>query len=268
MTRKASVRSVLAVAARHPRHVWRILRASAARLLDEEFDRSSPIPVLPHHWTRSIYQFEVVVPPPRLMLPGNQSLEGMIFLVSLGKLLGLRNVFEIGTYNGLTAWCFARNMPDAIVHTLDLPADAEPALDWDATDRSNRLRLHKRAYEVLPHFGTVIQLMGDSALFDFSPWRGRCDLVYIDGAHTEEYVRSDTRNALDILSERGVIVWDDYGRRIEGVKSVLHSTANLSLYRVPGTRLAIHLGVRAESRLAGASLETEGMAPNATEETP
>jgi len=45
-------------------------------------------------------------------------------------------------------------------------------------------------------------LFGDSASFDYSPYHGRVDLFFIDGAHSYEYVRSDTLNANEVLSSR------------------------------------------------------------------
>jgi hypothetical protein len=55
-------------------------------------------------------------------------------------------------------------------------------------------------------------LFGDSASFDFSPFAGAVDLFFIDGAHSYEYVRSDTLRALQCVRPGGVIAWHDFGR--------------------------------------------------------
>ena len=58
----------------------------------------------------------------------------------------------------------------------------------------------------------ITQLYGDSASFDFSPWYGQMDFVFVDGAHAYNYVVNDTNIALKLLNPRGgIIIWHDYG---------------------------------------------------------
>jgi predicted O-methyltransferase YrrM len=226
------------------------LRRGGAAILDAEFDRMSRIPDLPAGLLHAVYRHEVVVPPPSVLLGGNQSIEGLIFLASLARSLDAKQCFEVGTYNGVTAWCLARNVEGGVIHTLDLPSNNEAALPLGNLDSRNRRSFLTPVYSMLPHRGEVIQHWDDSARFDFDPFRGSCDLVYVDGAHSQEYVESDTRNALRIVSPYGAIVWDDYWRRVPDVRSVLDEIDNLDLYRVPQTRLVMHLTAGARSRLA------------------
>jgi len=193
---------------------------------------------------------EVTLPPRRmLMQPGNQTTDGLLFLISLARTIDAETVFEIGTYNGLTTWCLARNLPRATVHTLDLPVDQIPALELEPSDHLNRVAFEKRVYESLQTNGHVAQHWGDFPTFDFSKCRGSCDLVYVDGAHSREYVEADTRNAIEMVSMDGAIVWDDYWRHVSGVRTVLDSRTELGLYRVPGTRLVVHLSSGARQRI-------------------
>lgn len=219
--------------------------------LDHVFDRSSPLPPLSDDVLERINAHEIVMPPRSLLMqPGNQTIEGLFFIVSLAKVLDAREIFEIGTYNGLTAWCLARNLPDSVVHTLDLPAQNQPRLQLEESDAANRIHFEQRIYESLDAPGRVRQHWGDSAEFDFEPFSERCDLVYVDGAHSEPYVASDTKHALNMLSEGGAVVWDDYWRQVSGVRHVLDGL-DLELYRVRGTRLVVHLTPVALSRLKG-----------------
>jgi predicted O-methyltransferase YrrM len=182
------------------------------------------------------------------MQPGTQTIDGLFFLSSLGQFLEVRSVFEIGTYIGLTAWTLARNLPDAIITTLEIPSAATPrlALEKDDLHRASGDRL---VYKSAPEAARIEQHWGDSAEFDFSPWYGRVDLVYVDGAHSEAYVKSDTDNALKMLSQDGALVWDDYWRLSPGVVGVLHRRTDLDLFRVPGTRLVVHLADQSRKRL-------------------
>jgi hypothetical protein len=219
--------------------------------LNNRFERRSPIPPLPEDLWRLVHGHDLVFPPRNLLLrPGSQSVEGLFFLGSLLKSLQARTVFEIGTFEGVTSWFLARNAaPETIVHTLDIPPEAAPRFPLDASD-VHRADPGALLHERLPRPPARIeQHWGDSATFDFAPWQGACDLVYIDGAHSEHYVRSDTHNALEMAGEDGAIVWDDYWRLSEGVTKVVEGLLDLGLCRVPATRLVVRLGPGARARL-------------------
>jgi hypothetical protein len=83
-------------------------------------------------------------------------------------------------------------------------------------------------------------LFGDSAAFDFSPFHGAIDFFFIDGAHSYEYVRSDTLNALRCCHAGSVIAWHDFGRVVvDGVaKWVREFARDREVYSVPGGSLA------------------------------
>lgn len=232
------------------RYLPPILRAAGATVLDYRFEHRSPLPVLDQPALELLRSSdELMLPPPLWAAPGNQSYSGLAFLVELGRFVNAGHVFEIGTYNGATAWCLARNLPAAEVHTLDLPLELDPALEYGVSDASNRIPFEQRAYESLPLGDSrVVQHWGDSATFDFGPWRGSIDLVYVDGAHSHEYVRADSATAFDLVRETGAIVWDDYWRRIPGVSTALHELS-VPLFQVPGTRLVVHFGPAALRRI-------------------
>jgi predicted O-methyltransferase YrrM len=232
-----------------------MVRAGGAAVLDYRFERRSPIPVLAGE-TLELLQSrkELVLPPTPWTAPGNQSYSGLTFLIEMGRFLKASRVFEIGTYNGATAWCLARNLPETEVHTLDLPFEQDPSLAYGVSDVSNRIRFEQRAYEVLPMGGSsVVQHWGDSATFDFGSWRRSVDLVYVDGAHSHDYVRADSATAFELVRESGAIVWDDYWRRVPGVRAALHDLS-APLFRVPGTRLVVYFAPAAVRRIKDARL--------------
>jgi predicted O-methyltransferase YrrM len=172
----------------------------------------------------------------------------MLYLSLLATVLSPKTIFEIGTLHGYTALLFALNTPpETTVCTLDLPLDASvaPALATTVVD-SAHVRSHTRAgaylYDTYPAGQKVRQLYGDSARFDFSPYHGQVDLFFIDGAHSYEYVRSDTLQALSCVRPGGVIAWHDYGRwGVNGVSRWLHELARSGreICRLPGSSLAI-----------------------------
>ncbi|MBL8012699.1 MAG: class I SAM-dependent methyltransferase, partial [Candidatus Omnitrophica bacterium] len=71
---------------------------------------------------------------------------------------------------------------------------------------------------------------------------GKIDLVFIDGNHSYEFVKSDTENALEMLSEKGVIIWHDYDYIIhKDVFRYLNKLAKThKIYSIPHTRFAIY----------------------------
>lgn len=58
-----------------------------------------------------------------------------------------------------------------------------------------------------------------------------------------------------MVSESGVIVWDDYWREVAGVRTVLHEMRDDSIYRVPRTRLVVQLRPAAKERIRAGSFE-------------
>jgi predicted O-methyltransferase YrrM len=234
-----------------PGGIARRVRIGVDIFRDHQFERYSPLPAVPDGLRDAIGSREIVVPPARYLGgEGSQTIDGIIFLASLASSLGATTAFEIGTFKGVTTWTIARNVAnDATVHTLDLPYDEAASLQLSELDEANRREPPERLFEHLTTAAKVEQHWGDSATFDFSPFRKSCDLVYVDGAHTREYVESDTRNALDMVSERGAIVWDDYWRQEPGVRDVLDAAEIKPLYRLPRTRLVFHLTAEAERAL-------------------
>lgn len=175
---------------------------------------------------------------------GNVSLLELVVLARLVRSRRPAAIFEIGTFDGRTTLNLAANAPDgATVYTLDLPADPAPALALDPTERAfvrddlSGIRLRGSDVE-----HRVQRLRGDSATFDFSPYAAQ--LVFVDGSHAYEYVKSDSRRAMELLrGGSGVIVWHDYEewddvtRALDELRATDAAFAGLRWVR--GTTLAV-----------------------------
>ncbi|MGI9179346.1 MAG: class I SAM-dependent methyltransferase [Longimicrobiaceae bacterium] len=182
------------------------------------------------------------------VVEGNVTLLELVAINKLVSHLSPRRLFEIGTFDGRTTLNLAVNSPEgAEVFTLDLPRTdlAATALPVEPSERiyiekdESGARYRGSGYE-----SKITQLYGDSALFDFSPFRGSIDFVFIDGSHAYEYVLTDSRNALRMLSGTGgIILWHDYGGW-DGVTRALnelyHGQSEFGgLRRLAGTSLAL-----------------------------
>jgi predicted O-methyltransferase YrrM len=135
-------------------------------------------------------------------------------------------IFEVGTFDGRTTINLAANAPTgATVYTIDLPRsqinDARFALD-----QFDRKFIDKDAsgarFVKADEASKIVQLYGDTATFDFSPWYDLVDFVFVDASHSAPYVRNDTEVAFKLIGSRaGLIVWHDYNSW-PGVTEVLN----------------------------------------------
>jgi len=146
---------------------------------------------------------------------GNVSLVELLVLAEFVKARRPCRIFEIGTFDGRTTMNLAANAPDdAKVFTLDLPkASARTTeLSLDAGDhRYIDKECSGSRFSRSAHRDKIMQLIGDSATFDFDPFRNSVDFVFVDGSHSYEYVLNDSLRALEMVREdRGVIFWHDF----------------------------------------------------------
>jgi predicted O-methyltransferase YrrM len=168
-------------------------------------------------------------------------------IAALVRGLDATTFFEIGTNRGRTTWTVAAHNPGLTLYTLDLapsPTDTDTAYELADDDRTylRPATACGEAFHDTPEAQRITQLWGDSATFDYAPYAGRIDFVYIDGAHTCEYVKSDTANALRLLSPSGTIAWDDYatGPGVYEALIDLAPTLDRPVYHLLETRMAIY----------------------------
>ena len=147
----------------------------------------------------------------------------LLALGALARAVSPSLSLEIGTYDGRSALAIATNCaPGARVVTMNLPPTyliehPEKKIVTDAA-LSSKVRSGER------WFGTeqaqiIEQVFADSLEFDFGKI-GNPQLIFIDGAHDEKSVWSDTKTALRIVDRRnGVIIWHD--ARDFGIRPVL-----------------------------------------------
>jgi hypothetical protein len=158
-------------------------------------------------------------------------------------------MFEFGTCTGRTTYLWARNSPPgARVTTLTLAPGQEDRYSVEPGDRGLESRVALKEIHAGPFLyqGTdveekVTQLYGDSKAFDETPYRGRCDLIFVDGSHAASYVRSDTDKALRMLRPGGLLLWHDYSPHVPGVFATLNALARrLPLVHLGGTTLVAY----------------------------
>ncbi len=157
-------------------------------------------------------------------------------------------LFEIGTFDGRTTLNLALNAPGTCrIYTLDLPPDQAPKYQLADGERhmveklapGSRYEQYRSKHSA--EISRIHQLHGDSATFDYSPYKGSCSLVFVDGSHSYDYALSDTRAAMALVEAGGVIIWHDYGIW-EGVTKALEELEqreHFGLRNIRGTSLVI-----------------------------
>ncbi len=181
---------------------------------------------------------------------GGPFLADLLSLCLICRITRATTIFEIGTCYGYTALHLALNSPpNARVYTLDIPIGAplEPKLKTSVVDEGTVASREPRAatgrylcFEGMEAASKITCLYADSAAFDYSPFHRNVDLFFIDGAHSYDYVRSDTLNAFKCCHPGSVIAWHDYGRaEVYGVTRWLNELCERrKIYRIPGGSLA------------------------------
>ncbi|HID72897.1 TPA: class I SAM-dependent methyltransferase [Candidatus Micrarchaeota archaeon] len=189
-----------------------------------------------------------------------------VILSAITRFLEPRSILEIGTWDGNTALNLAANSPpDARVTTLDLPLDFVPGksktrlkTDWRSREDKELLGSWLNItgrdtvgiqYRNTEYEKKIRQAFGDSAAVDWLSLGAPFDLVFIDGCHTYDYVKSDTENSLKHLGPEGAIIWHDYGM-LKDVSDVVDETSGkLGVSAVQGTRFAIGITARLREAL-------------------
>lgn len=180
---------------------------------------------------------------------GNVSLHELVILSTVCAYLKPDLLFEFGTYDGLTTLHFAMNSgQDARVITTDLDPD-DPARQIITDDT-----FYTRNVTVGAHFhqkkeeSKIEQIYVNSTQFDHRPLRKKVGLIFIDGGHTDEIVRSDTRKALEMVIPGGVIFWHDYVYTQVGVYTWLNElSSSVALMSVPDTTLVYYVSPKQSS---------------------
>jgi predicted O-methyltransferase YrrM len=157
----------------------------------------------------------------------------LVFLAYMMQVTKPKLVFEIGTFVGRTTRLLARNCPsEARIMTLDLPQDVV-----NHTIGEFFLQTSERE--------KIEQLVGDSSSFDFSPWYGQCDFVWVDGCHDYPFVVKDSQEAIKLCKPGGFVGWHDYrhSAKWSGVTRCVRELAtHYQVKHVKGTTIAcLHL---------------------------
>ncbi|NCD23927.1 MAG: class I SAM-dependent methyltransferase [Spartobacteria bacterium] len=185
---------------------------------ETEDPRAKPTPTVPHVAAADVIRDDTAVTLSRIAdVAGNITPTELMLIAAFVRQRQPAVCFEIGTFDGRTTENMSANQPEAgRCYTLDLPPEgadhaALPLASGDKTyiaKPASGARISAQAKA-----GRIVQLYGDSGTFDFAPYFGQVDLMFIDGSHSYEYVLSDTEAAWKMVKPGGLLLWHDYDSR-------------------------------------------------------
>ena len=151
-----------------------------------------------------------------------------VCLALLLKRARAERIFEFGTYMGVSITQLALNVPPGgEIYTLDLPEEPIQTRLEIADPEDADIAVHKGKGSLIPAEvkPRITFLKQDSAAFDESPYAGRMDFVFVDGAHNYDYVKNDSEKGWRMLRSGGIIVWHDFRPQDPGVVKYLLASA-------------------------------------------
>jgi len=173
-------------------------------------------------------------------LEGSSLITDLALLRSLASSFETCNYLEIGTWRGeslLNVASIANNCTSITLSRNDILAMGLP---------EKYARLQGCLINNQPN---IKILHANSRLFDFNSLNQKYDLIYIDGDHSYEGVKSDTKNVFSLLkNDDSIIVWHDYGYNpesprhsvIAAILDGLPAKEHNHLFHVSNTMCAIY----------------------------
>lgn len=137
-------------------------------------------------------------------------------LIELVRKLQPERVMEIGTWNGKRALEMHQAAPGLIYYGFDLFEGATAQTD----EEEKNVKPHHKIEDVakmLQDKGVKAYLVSGNTNESIAAFRAgeaykgeKMDLIYIDGGHAVETIRSDFKHAKEMIKPGGLIVFDDF----------------------------------------------------------
>ena len=183
---------------------------------------------------------------------GSTPIRDLVTILALAIKRQPKGMLEFGTFWGSATLNLARNLPNATIHTIDLPPDPSAAQALTRGKPVDDVYLIKsrqlgRAFRGSAVEGRIVQHLGDTAAYDYTVIKDELSFFLIDGSHTYEYAKSDTMRAFALAKGESTLVWHDCDEVHPGVTRWLGELldAGLPVQRIADTVVAC-LTVRAD----------------------
>ena len=124
----------------------------------------------------------------------------------LKKIKNIRNILEIGSYEGRSCIYFGKKFIDAKITCVDTWSGSDEHLNIKFKEIENNFDKN-----IVNHLGNNrVEKQKLSSDFFFEKNNKFFDLIYIDGDHQTDQVNKDINNAWRVLNDGGYLILDDY----------------------------------------------------------
>lgn len=192
-------------------------------------------------------------------LGGGSMVTDMALLRSLARKFENTRYFEIGTWRGesvaqvadLCQTCYTLNLSETEMKELGL--------------NEKYAQLHGVLSMKNPK---IVHLEGNSLHYNFAGLNQKFDLVFIDGDHHYDAVKSDTQNVVQhLIHENSIVVWHDaayHGEKqrpevIAGILDGLPEELHPHVYHVSNTMCAVMIKGEFKKQVLDAPLRPENL---------
>ncbi len=149
--------------------------------------------------------------------------------------------FEFGTHRGVSSTQLAANLPEqGQLFTLDLPRSNTHTHFTVENAAEKEVANYPVKGDLIPEElrkKVTLSGAGFEQLFDPTPYAESMDFIFVDAAHTIEYVVNDSEKAWAMLKPGGIVAWHDCRAQSPDVVKYLRSCKYRPL-RIHGTTLA------------------------------
>lgn len=165
----------------------------------------------------------------------------MVILKQLAKKFTDCDYFEIGTWRGESI----SNVATVAKKCVSLSLSNKEMNELGYGEKFTRVQ--RFFSKDLPN---VVHVEANSKTFDFKKLGQKFDLIFVDGDHSYDGVKSDTANVFNLLkNENSIIVWHDYGTSYEtidwevlaGVLDGTPAEKRGKLYQISNSLCAIYI---------------------------
>lgn len=183
-------------------------------------------------------------------LDGTSTVTDLALLKSLASRFDKCNYLEIGTWRGESIL----NVAD-VKNTTCTSISLSPAeiIEIGLSEKYAKLQNC-----LIKDVKNIALIQANSLTYDFSKLNQKFDLIFVDGDHSYEAVKSDTKNIFQLLkNDDSIIVWHDYGYNpetprysvIAAILDGLEKSEHKYLYHVSNTMCAIYTKRKIDSVL-------------------
>lgn len=156
-----------------------------------------------------------------------QTLLELSSILYLLKSIRPQLVFEFGLLKGGSLYHFFNNTEnDVQIVSIDITDEFLAPMSEKIISKNSRVKFYR----------------ANSHSFDFKPYYRVVNFILIDGGHDYVTVKNDSANALKMIAEGGIIVWDDYNPDFPGVFNAINELhrEGVSVEHVKDTSLVIY----------------------------